>query len=112
MTLTRVQQCLNVSACSRHHPPWLLPHTGASNANTPSSLVYGTSGMGGSGDSAAPVDGGDDAGDSSNEEALTIAHGALMLVAFVVLMPAAVIMACHKWLYGNQEVWQQGVGDG
>jgi hypothetical protein len=69
--------------------------------------VYGTPATVGSGDSAAPAgDAGDDSEeeDGSNEEALTIAHGALMLVAFVVLMPAAVIMARHKWLYGDKEV--------
>jgi hypothetical protein len=33
-----------------------------------------------------------------------IVHGALMLTAFVFLMPAAVLLARHKWLFGNPKV--------
>lgn len=33
-----------------------------------------------------------------------IIHGALMLTAFVFLMPAAVLLARHKWLFGNPKV--------
>jgi hypothetical protein len=39
-----------------------------------------------------------------------IVHGALMLAAFVALMPAAVLLARHKWLFGNPKVRRQAAG--
>eukprot|EP00879_Flechtneria_rotunda_P001115 GHRR01001257.1.p2 GENE.GHRR01001257.1~~GHRR01001257.1.p2 ORF type:complete len:373 (+),score=108.40 GHRR01001257.1:1707-2825(+) len=35
--------------------------------------------------------------------AVRIAHGALMLTAFIVLIPAAVLMARHKWMCGDNK---------
>lgn len=45
------------------------------------------------------------AGDGAdNATAFRIAHGTLMLAAFVLLMPTAVLMARHKWLFGDSQV--------
>lgn len=33
-----------------------------------------------------------------------VAHGVMMLAAFVLLMPAAALIARHKWLFGDKEV--------
>jgi hypothetical protein len=33
-----------------------------------------------------------------------VAHGAMMLAAFVLLMPVAALIARHKWLFGDKEV--------
>ena len=41
--------------------------------------------------------------------AADLAHGVLMLVAFVVLMPGAVLLARHKWLFGSKKV-SRGMG--
>jgi hypothetical protein len=54
--------------------------------------------LGGGGSSVTAED------DARNARAFRIAHGALMLAAFVLLMPAAVLMARHKWLFGDAEV--------
>eukprot|EP00879_Flechtneria_rotunda_P005969 GHRR01006276.1.p1 GENE.GHRR01006276.1~~GHRR01006276.1.p1 ORF type:complete len:490 (+),score=119.55 GHRR01006276.1:235-1704(+) len=35
-----------------------------------------------------------------------LAHGALMLLAFIVFMPLGALVARHKWLFGNKEVRQ------
>lgn len=45
------------------------------------------------------------ADDSATNNAYRAAHGALMLTAFVLLMPSAVLMARHKWLFGDRKVW-------
>jgi len=44
-----------------------------------------------------------DNGTPANQLAYRIAHGTLMLTAFVLLMPSAVLTARHKWLFGNNE---------
>jgi hypothetical protein len=36
--------------------------------------------------------------------AYRVAHGVLMLAAFVLLMPAAALLARHKWLFGDKKV--------
>jgi hypothetical protein len=41
---------------------------------------------------------------ASELTACRIAHGALMLAAFLALMPTAVLLARHKWLFGHKEV--------
>ncbi len=33
-----------------------------------------------------------------------IAHGAMMIVAFAILMPLGALLARHKWLFGRKEV--------
>lgn len=35
---------------------------------------------------------------------MVIVHAALMLLAFVVLMPAGVMLARHKWMFGGPKV--------
>lgn len=45
-----------------------------------------------------------DADDSTAGDAFRIAHGALMLAAFVLMMPTAVLMARHKWMFGDKQV--------
>lgn len=45
-----------------------------------------------------------DNGTPANQLAYRIAHGTLMLTAFVLLMPSAVLTARHKWLFGNNKV--------
>jgi hypothetical protein len=42
--------------------------------------------------------------DDANATAFRVAHGALMLAAFVLLMPVAVLMARHKYLFGDAKV--------
>jgi hypothetical protein len=57
------------------------------------------------------VVGGDgQAGRRGRASAADLAHGVLMMVAFVVLMPGAVLLARHKWLFGSKKVrWGWGV---
>jgi hypothetical protein len=45
-----------------------------------------------------------DVSSASGNSAAQVAHGALMLVAFCVLMPAGMLLARHKWLFGDSEV--------
>ncbi|WIA34838.1 hypothetical protein OEZ86_013136 [Tetradesmus obliquus] len=44
-----------------------------------------------------------DVSSSSGNSAAQIAHGVLMLVAFCALMPAGMLLARHKWLFGDSE---------
>ncbi|KAF6260840.1 hypothetical protein COO60DRAFT_838197 [Scenedesmus sp. NREL 46B-D3] len=44
-----------------------------------------------------------DVSSSLGSSAAQIAHGALMLVAFCALMPAGMLLARHKWLFGDSE---------
>ncbi|WIA14655.1 hypothetical protein OEZ85_003157 [Tetradesmus obliquus] len=44
-----------------------------------------------------------DVSSASGNSAAQIAHGALMLVAFCALMPAGMLLARHKWLFGDSE---------
>jgi hypothetical protein len=48
-----------------------------------------------------------DVSSGSGMSAAQIAHGALMLVAFCALMPAGMLLARHKWLFGDSEVRAQ-----
>jgi hypothetical protein len=57
---------------------------------------------------------------SAVDHAGAIAHGVLMVLAFMVLMPGAVLAARYKWLHANKEVskgyvreerlWEYGTG--
>lgn len=38
----------------------------------------------------------------AKNERVRIAHGAMMLIAFALLMPAGVLLARHKWLFGDE----------
>jgi len=42
-------------------------------------------------------------GAAANQLAYRVAHGVMMLLAFLLLMPSAVLMARHKWLFGDKE---------
>jgi hypothetical protein len=41
---------------------------------------------------------------ASKQLSYRVAHGAMMLAAFVLLMPGAALIARHKWLFGDKEV--------